>query len=212
MTGRRPRRAKPKGAEYHHGDLRKSLMLEAVALMRERGSPDELSMRELARRLGVTYGAPHHHFAERDDLFAAIAEESFAEVMARGQRRLDSVGDVTPVERLRIVTRSYLDFALAEPTRYAVMFLPQLRDRTRFASLHATGGLALDMLGAAFAAVGTAPEAAYARAVACWATLHGFAVLVNERFLDETRESVKRLAADVLEVSIAPPRGPYLPG
>jgi AcrR family transcriptional regulator len=205
LTGpRKPRSRLAKGAAYHHGDLRRGLLEEALKLLRETG-PDGLSLRELARRLGVTYGAPHHHFAEKDDLFAAIAEEAFGELIARVQARVMQPGERTPGERLTMGARMYLDFARAERVRYQVMFLPQLRDRKRFASLHATGGQALRLLALAFEAASVPSEQSHARAVACWSTLHGFASLVNEGFLEERGEALESLARSVVDQAVKLP-------
>jgi AcrR family transcriptional regulator len=201
---RKPRSRLAKGDAYHHGDLRSSLLMEALKLLRETG-PDGLSLRELARRLGVTYGAPHHHFAEKDDLFAAIAEEAFGELIARVQARVMQPGQRTPGERLTMGARMYLDFARAERVRYQVMFLPQLGDRKRFASLHATGGQALRLLAQAFEAAAVPSERCHARAVACWSTLHGFASLVNEGFLEERGEALESLARAVADEAVNVP-------
>jgi AcrR family transcriptional regulator len=202
VTAPRKKRSRlAKGETYHHGDLRRGLLDEALKLLRQTG-PDGLSLRELARRLNVTYGAPHHHFAEKDDLFAALAEEAFAELIARVQARVTEPGELDPLERLRTGARMYVDFARGERVRYQVMFLPQLRDRKRFASLHATGGQALRLLALAFQAAGVPATKAHARAVACWSTLHGFASLVNEGFLEESGAALEALAAAVVDEAV----------
>lgn len=195
-----------KGDAYHHGDLRSSLIEEALKVLRHTG-PEGLSMRELARRLGVTYGAPHHHFAEKDDLFAAIAQEAFAELIEQVQARAFAPGELDPAQRLRTGARMYLEFARGERVRYQVMFLPQVRDRKRFAALHATGGRALRLLALAFEAAGVSGAEAPARAVACWSTLHGFASLVNEGFLEERGAALEALASAVIDAAVDVPRG-----
>ncbi len=202
MTAPRTKRSRlAKGNAYHHGDLRSSLLEEALKVLRHT-SPDALSMRELARRLGVTYGAPHHHFAEKDDLFAAIAQQAFAELIAQVQARVITPGELEPAQRLRTGARMYLEFARSERVRYQVMFLPQLRDRKRFATLHATGGQALRLLAVAFEAAGIPSTEAHARAVAGWSTLHGFASLVNEGFLEERGAALEALAAAVIDTAV----------
>jgi hypothetical protein len=100
--------------------------------------------------------------------------------------------------RLRVLGETYLAFAMTEKARYAIMFLPQLRDRSRFASLHETGGAALAMLAAAFGEAGTPAASARTRAIACWATLHGFAQLANDEFLEETGGELRALAERVV--------------
>jgi AcrR family transcriptional regulator len=190
-------------AGYHHGDLRRALLDEALAMLRGT-DPADLSLRELARRLGVTYGAPHHHFAEKDDLLAALAEAAFAEILERTLKRLERAGAIGERERLRIMAETYLEFARTEPSRYRVMFLPQLRDRKKFAKLHETGGRALSALADVFAAAGVDGERARSRAVGCWSTLHGFAVLANEGFLPESGEDLDALAREIVAQATRP--------
>lgn len=188
MTARRasPKKGPPSHrAPYHHGDLRRALLDEALRIIREQG-PAAVSLRELARRLGVSYAAPHYHFTEKDDLFAAIATAAFEDLMRSIAARIETISPPAPSAVLYAAAEGYLEFAREDPARYEVMFLPQLRDRVRFAELHGTGGRALDLLSALFEqAEGVPPERARARAVACWSALHGFAVLVNAGFLDD---------------------------
>ncbi len=184
----------PKKRSYHHGDLRQALIDEAVLMLRDT-RPEALSMRELARRLDVSLAAPHHHFAEKDDLFAAIAENAFVELATRIAAHLQG----TPRQRVRAIARIYLAFADEEPMRYRVMYLPQLADRARFAQLHATGGRALELLTALLVEAGVAR--ARSRAITCWSTLHGFAMLAIDDLLpdksaqlrDEVIEAVSAL-------------------
>ncbi|MDB4972554.1 MAG: Transcriptional regulator, TetR family protein [Myxococcaceae bacterium] len=159
--------------------------------MLEEVPPEQLSLRELARRLGVSLAAPHHHFPHKDELFAAVAQGGFLEL---GSRMIAAVGrERDPSARLPLLGHAYLAFASAHPMRYRVMYLPQLADRARFAELHQTGERALDLLSASFSLAGaTAPRA---RAVTAWATLHGFAVLTNDDLLS-TRD--RKLASQVV--------------
>ena len=61
---------------YHHGDLRQALLAEATAMLEESGA-DGLSLRALARRVGVSHAAPGHHFADRNALLAELAADGF---------------------------------------------------------------------------------------------------------------------------------------
>lgn len=102
---------------YHHGDLRRSLLDEAAALLREEGEAG-LSMRALAARAGVSRTAPYHHFRDKQELLCAIAEEGFrrfASVPAIDAAHLDEA-------RLGRFVRDYLDFALTNTEYYDLMF------------------------------------------------------------------------------------------
>src|SRR5207237_1840006 len=70
---------------YHHGNLREALVEAALALVEERGNP-EFTLREVARRVGVTHAAPQRHFEDRAALAAAVAEEGFPALRASGGR------------------------------------------------------------------------------------------------------------------------------
>ena len=113
----------PRAQPYHHVNLRKTLLDAAVALIGEVG-PRAFTLREVARRAGVSHNAPYRHFAGKDDLLAAVAAEGFERLtavmqktMARGQ---------SPRERLIMCGSGYVDFALRWPLHLLVMFdLPQ---------------------------------------------------------------------------------------
>ncbi|WP_210395909.1 TetR/AcrR family transcriptional regulator [Motiliproteus sediminis] len=105
-------------SSYHHGDLRSTLLQAATDLIRE-GGVEALSMRKLADRVGVSRTAPYHHFTDKHALLSALAEEGFR----RFEQRLQAeVGDCAPAERLDQFVRCYMDFALASPETYNLMF------------------------------------------------------------------------------------------
>lgn len=104
---------------YHHGNLRAALVEAAVALVGERG-PKGFTLREVARRAGVSHNAPYRHFASRDELLLAVAEEGFVrlkETMELALRR-----GHTPQDRLQLSGCGYVEFALRWPNHFAVMF------------------------------------------------------------------------------------------
>lgn len=102
---------------YHHGDLRRALLDAALTLIDIRGH-DALTLREAARRAGVSEAAPYRHFANLDELLGAVALEGFEML----------VGDLESVSGARRVRSAYLGFAVDFPGRYQLMFGP-LADR-----------------------------------------------------------------------------------
>jgi AcrR family transcriptional regulator len=155
---------------YHHGRLRQQVMASAAEEI-ARSGPEMLSLRELARRAGVTHGAPAHHFGSRRGLFTALATEGFealADALAPSVARGDFAE--TAVE--------YVRFALSRPGHYAVMFRPELledtpglreqRDRAAAALASGTASLPEERIGI---------PVEQARHTA-WALVHGLASLV----------------------------------
>ena len=112
-----------KKSGYHHGDLRRALLAEAVEVLSE-GGARSLSMRGLARRLGVSHAAPAHHFGTKAALLAAIAADSFDQLAAQMEAAQAEVAD--PVARFSATGAAYIRYACANPARFRVMFQPEL--------------------------------------------------------------------------------------
>jgi AcrR family transcriptional regulator len=105
---------------YHHGDLRRTLLDVSIAVIDKHGV-DALNLRELALRAGVSSGAPYHHFAQREALFAAIAEEGFGYLEEAMIRERDAAPD-DATSRLAALGRAYVSFATAHRGHFRVMF------------------------------------------------------------------------------------------
>jgi len=117
---KRPRR---KSADaYHHGDLRRAL-LDAAFRAIERGGLEDLSLRGLARTLGVSPRAPYRHFATKEALLAAVAVESFDRASEITEARVAAAGG-SPRDRLRAAGEAYVLFAVENPTAFRVMHAP----------------------------------------------------------------------------------------
>ena len=104
---------------YHHGNLRKALLDAGVALIGEAG-PKGFTIREVARRAGVSHNAPYRHFRDKDELLEAIALEGFGRLTAAMKKR--SAAGAKAAERLRLCGCGYVDFALRWPHHFLVMF------------------------------------------------------------------------------------------
>ena len=115
---------------YHHVDLRKTLLEAAVALIGEAG-PRGFTLREVARRAGVSHNAPYRHFAGKDELMVAVAQEGFGRLTAVMQKTL--ARGKSPRERLQLCGCGYVDFALRWPRHFLVMFdlPPALREHCK---------------------------------------------------------------------------------
>ncbi len=104
---------------YHHGNLRKALLDAGVALIQEAG-PQNFTIREAARRAGVSHNAPYRHFRNKEKLLEAIAVEGFERLTAAMKQR--AAPGRTAAERLALCGCGYVDFALNWPQHFLVMF------------------------------------------------------------------------------------------
>jgi AcrR family transcriptional regulator len=117
---RRRRTPPPPERAYHHGDLRRAVLDEALRLIEERGHVD-FTLREVARRVGVSHMAPYRHFADKRALLTAITIEAQRMLADRIQAALDASG---PELRPRFLAAgwSYVHFALEAPAAFRVMY------------------------------------------------------------------------------------------
>jgi AcrR family transcriptional regulator len=100
---------------YHHGDLPRQLLTHAASMAAETG-PESVTMRELARRAGVSHSAPIHHFGTRQNLLASLAAEGF--------KSLNEALAVHPHD-IYAMGVAYVLWALEHPGHYAVMWQPR---------------------------------------------------------------------------------------
>ncbi len=110
---------------YHHGDLPAALRAATAELVAERG-PHGFSLREVARRAGVSHAAPAHHFGSSIGLLTAVATEGFQHLEAALAEALASSDD--PAAQLRACGSAYVMTALRHPGHYAVMFAEEMHD------------------------------------------------------------------------------------
>lgn len=128
--------AKKSGA-YHHGDLRRVLLDTATRVVEKEGL-GALSLHALARKAGVSSGAPYHHFESREQLLAAIALEGYerlADEMKRGAEEAEGGaargGETAGEAHLRGLGHGYVRFALTHRGHFRVMFRPELKRQLR---------------------------------------------------------------------------------
>jgi AcrR family transcriptional regulator len=107
------------GKTYHHGDLRRRLVEEAITMLRE-GGLESLSLRRLAERVGVSQTALYHHFQDKQGLLCAMGEEGISRFDAALQQGIPS--GASPEVRFEHFITSYVRFALGYPELYELMF------------------------------------------------------------------------------------------
>lgn len=157
---------------YHHGDLASALIEAAVELIAERGL-HQLSLRECARRAGVSHAAPYRHFEDKNALLVAIARQGFEWLAAAGVEAMKGLDD--PRDRLDAYGIAYVRFAVEYPVHHRVMFTTELGP---IPDDEGTGATAFDLLVQAATAV-AGPETDPRRAaVSAWSLPHGLAMLI----------------------------------
>ncbi|MGV4988035.1 TetR/AcrR family transcriptional regulator [Streptomyces sp. NRAIS4] len=159
--------------------LRDRLVDVGVELLAAEG-PQALTLREIARRAGVSHGAPRRYFPTHRELLSAIARRGFADLADRVRGTPPPVS-ATPRARLAALARTYLEFALDNPGMYELMFRHDLLESGHL-GLRETS---LPLFGMLAGLVGEVRPEANARRVAgaLWANLHGIAQLWRWRSL-----------------------------
>ncbi len=104
---------------YHHGNLREALLQGALRVIAELG-PAAFTLREVARRAGVSHNAPYRHFRDKDALLAAVAAQGFRE-LTRAMRNAGERKSNT-LDRLKQSGLAYVAFAVRRPEHFTVMF------------------------------------------------------------------------------------------
>jgi len=173
MGRRKMRRPKP----YHHGNLREALLEAAIRLIAEVG-PTAFTLREVARRAGVSHNAPYRHFRDRDDLMAAVAAQGFREltqamVEAAGQRP-------DALDRLKRAGLGYVTFALRRPEHFTVMFdapISQRRHPDSAAAAEQAFGTLLGFVKGSQDAGRLPSGDSHQMALLAWTMVHGIAKL-----------------------------------
>jgi len=174
-------RAAPRREAYHHGALREALIEATEALLAERGT-EGFSLREVARRSGVSPAAPAHHFGDAEGLLTAVATVAFDGLTA-ALRSGDERGGSDPLARLREQGLGYVGFALQYPGRFGLMFrsgAPAVRkDEALERSAHAAFAALEEGVRLLLGVPAPAPLSAahWHVLLATWSVVHGFAHL-----------------------------------
>ncbi len=190
---------------YHHGNLREVLLDAAAEAIKEEGLA-ALSLRALARKVGVSHGAPARHFKDKAALLTALATETlsrFQAVMTRAAQQSDSA-----LERYRAMGRGYVRFALENPAHFHIMTRPEfysVRDEAFSRSYQDFFDTLRDAAAAAQREVGAAGLEPQEFLISTWAMAHGLATLWLEGTLEERvgPVDIEAIAARAFDVVFA---------
>jgi AcrR family transcriptional regulator len=181
---------------YHHGHLKKALIESSLALIDERGVAG-LTLRQAARRAGVSHAAPAHHFGNLEGLLAAVAEQGFAQLAEALSAASATESDA--LRAFRAMGRAYVGFALEMPARFRVMYHAKLADKSCYPELAAAADRAIGLLVQAIEACQRAAQIrsgdAQALALFVLSSCHGFSSLAINGQLGEPTQDAGELSA-----------------
>ncbi len=188
-------RAKVK-ANYHHGDLRRALMDVSIDILKKH-EVETLNLRKLAVLAGVSPGAPYHHFADRAELVAAIANEGF-ELLEGSMRKATATCANEASARLEALGQAYVHFAISHPGYFRVMFRRETHNNATTA-MRGAGQRTFQLLCDAITAcqqAGSAPAGDPQPLILhAWAAVHGLSTLLVDGDLKGISIPTQQLAS-----------------
>jgi AcrR family transcriptional regulator len=180
-----------KRGRYHHGDLRPALVDAAISVIAERGVRG-FSLAEVTRRLGVTTAAPYRHFADRDDLLAAVAARALTVFAAMLSDAADTAD--TPARRLAVMAGAYVKFAAQQRPLFDTIYNSGL-DKSRYPELQRACEPVDTLLTVVLDVCDGDAGAASELTDAVEATAHGYAMLLIDGDYGEGPDAVSAAAA-----------------
>jgi AcrR family transcriptional regulator len=175
----------PGSARYHHGDLRRALIETALSMVREEGSWN-FTLREVARRAGVSHAAPYNHFADKSELLAEVGILGFLE-LRRAMERAANPEQHTPREALTNIGVAYIRFGVGNPAHYRLMFGPELAERGRHPALDQAAEATFTVLSRTLErgqlAGEVRGESVHEQSLTAWSLVHGLTTLLIDRRL-----------------------------
>ncbi|RBP03469.1 TetR family transcriptional regulator [Roseiarcus fermentans] len=189
---------------YHHGSVPSALHAAARQGLEAGGDPEQIGLRDLARKIGVSPTAAYRHFTNKEDLMASVAAEGFQELteaLKGAQHGPDPTVDIG---------LAYIEFALTQPGLFRLMFGPLLTERDKHETLRDSAAEAFAIVERLGCASGDSDAQRRAKAMVSYGALHGLANLSLMKILPE--QEARSLALGVLEhVSRASQTDPSAP-
>ncbi|MDK2777184.1 MAG: TetR/AcrR family transcriptional regulator [Pseudomonadota bacterium] len=175
---------------YHHGNLREALLHAAVLAIREKG-PENLSLRAVARRVGVSQTAPYRHFADKNDLLAELARQTFDELTAVTSAHISP--GTSAEDNLFSAGEAYIRYAISNPEKYRLVFGNTIANRQSYPQLCDSGNRSFTVLVELIESGIRSGEFTRAEprllANLCWSSIHGFASLCIDGIFDRIEHS-----------------------
>ena len=177
---------------YHHGDLPRVLLDTTIQAIAEVG-PAAVSLRDLARRAGVSHAAPAHHFGDKAGLLTAVAADGFGRLAATLGETYQATGSFLEVGV------AYVRFAVTHQAQFEVMFRPELY-RTDDPQLVRARDAARALLYPPATEAANSPDGAgdLLAGIAAWSLVHGLATLwLNHNLPPQLGDDPEQITRDV---------------
>jgi AcrR family transcriptional regulator len=177
---------------YHHGDLRSAVVEEGLRLLHDREA-ESLSLREIARNVGVSATALYRHFPDKASLLEALAEAGYAQ-LAREQGVAAAVGGS---QGFAAMGQAYVHFALANPALFRLIFVAKpMNTHPGVAAPEGTAASLLQTGVAQLMGPDAAEEARFAAMLRAWSLVHGLAMLILDGQVD--RPVAESMIAEII--------------
>src|SRR5690606_6474002 len=216
QSARRERKASASapraGGAYHHGDLRRALLAATEELL-EGAGVEGFTLREVARRAGVSHGAPAHHFGDVRGLLSEFTAESFEQLSATMRRRRARASDAA-FDQLTASGIGYVEYALTHRARFQLMFRSGMLDWERTSLAEAAGdafGQLVECIRRVAREAGAPPELDHDKVALAWSIVHGFATLTidNRNFAERVSAGSRTRALETVERLIVSSRAAF---
>jgi AcrR family transcriptional regulator len=195
--------ARKRADRYHHGDLSRALLHEALRTI-DKGGVSALTLRAVGARLGVSRTALYRHFADKAALLAAVATEGFRTLRLRTQEAWETHGGGRT--GFEAMGEAYVRFAVEHPSHYRVMFGGHVRNASADSDLAKEGAGAFQVLVDALVSQQRQGQVRgdnpLALAQYIWATVHGIAMLAIDGQLKQPTTDVIRFANERMRTGI----------
>jgi AcrR family transcriptional regulator len=184
---------------YHHGDLHQEILCAACELLEEHNIAS-LSLRQVAKKVGVSHTAPYRHFKDKEDLLAGVAGVGFKQLTQQMAAAVAANND-DPAAQLKEAAHGYVNMALRHPQCTQLMFSGILPCDDTYPELKASGDTAFDGL-KSIIEEGQSSGAfvkgdVEALALSAWATIHGLASLI----ISGNLEDILSISADTRQIT-----------
>lgn len=173
-------------ANYHHGNLRLALIDAAIEQIKEQGV-EKLSMRAIARAVGVSQTAPYRHFKDKNHLLSEVATQAFSELYEASYAVVEQ--NRTPLQNIQAAGLVYLRYAIDNPEKYRILFGSRIQNRRSYSTMVEAGEksfqILIDQVERGIAEGDFIPGCALILANTLWTQVHGAASLILDGFYED---------------------------